>query len=271
MERLTASPRIVDIYGYCATSLLSEAMHSEVWTEMIGGGNGYISQHELNAQLFGPKNTYTVREKLQLALNMTEALADLHGFQDGVIFHGDTHPEQWLKARDGTWKLNDFNNAEWMDYDMEAGSYCKIYRDFNGPYCAPEDYGGYVDEGIDTFALGNNFYCLVRSRGNKVHVCCTKPSRIFSLYYFDSIPQQLTGLWPFYTIRDDEKIQTKLKKGQRAYIDPRYRTRSYGERALIEIMERTWVHDPSQRATVFEVAAFLRTALASPLWRGAKI
>ena len=129
MERLTASPRIVDIYGYCSTTILSEAMGGEVWTDMVDG-SGYVSQSELDQQPFGPKNNFTAVEKLKMALDMTEALAYMRGYAEGVLLHGDTHPEQWLRARDGTLKLNDFNNAQILDYD--GTNYCKLYRNFGG-------------------------------------------------------------------------------------------------------------------------------------------
>ena len=46
-----------------------------------------------------------------------------------------------------------------------------------------------------------------------------------------------------------------------AYIDDRYRTRSFAEGKLVEIMERCWVYDPVKRADIFEVVRFLRDAV----------
>jgi serine/threonine protein kinase len=85
-------------------------------------------------------------------------------------------------------------------------------------------------EGIDTFSLGNNIYTL------------------------------LTGLWPFY---DDESesysaIQRKLLRHERAYIDPRYRSRSSAENKLVEVMEQTWEFDPNDRISIFKVVQALR-------------
>jgi serine/threonine protein kinase len=85
-------------------------------------------------------------------------------------------------------------------------------------------------EGIDTFSLGNNIYAL------------------------------LTGLWPFY---DDESesssvIRDKLLRHERAYIDPRYRSRSSTENKLVEVMEQTWEFDPNDRISIFKVVQALR-------------
>jgi len=95
-------------------------------------------------------------------------------------------------------------------------------------YRAPEeDIGSLIDEGIDTFSLGNNIYCL------------------------------LTGLWPFYDWTDYSYIQQKLLRQERAFVDPRWRTRSYIEGQLVTIMEKTWEHDPNKRISIFDVLTFL--------------
>jgi len=81
------------------------------------------------------------------------------------------------------------------------------------------------------YSLGNNFYGL------------------------------LTGLWVFYDEEDDSIVQERMIAKEQAYIDPRYRTRSFAEGALVKIIERCWAFDPEQRADVFEVVTFLRKAL----------
>jgi hypothetical protein len=85
MERLTASPRIIDIFGHCGTAVWVEALPYEV-EEVIVPGEGYIEQEELHdAEALNPQNDYTAKEKLEMALVMAESLADLHGFIDGVM------------------------------------------------------------------------------------------------------------------------------------------------------------------------------------------
>ena len=128
MERLTSSPLIVTSYGHCGTSIFAENMPGEVSPEMIGG-EGYISQAELNQDLdVRPRNNLTVEQKLDMALTQAEAIAYISGFEDGVIIHGDIHPVQYLRAVDGTIKLNDFNNAEIMEWGVDANVYCKSDR-----------------------------------------------------------------------------------------------------------------------------------------------
>ena len=96
MERLTSSPRIIDIFGHCGTSTIVEPMQFEVISAVIPG-EGRIEQKELDKfDDVHPMNNFTIEEKLQMAIDMAEAIADLHGYQGGVIVHDDVK----LKAVD---------------------------------------------------------------------------------------------------------------------------------------------------------------------------
>ena len=91
MERLTKSPRIVDAYGHCGLAVWVEAIPHEV-QEVIIDPNGtsdgmakFEEQEQRMAQTLSSLNSYTVEEKLELALSMAESLADLHGYSEGVM------------------------------------------------------------------------------------------------------------------------------------------------------------------------------------------
>jgi hypothetical protein len=123
MERLTAAPTIVTSYGNCGTTILAESCPTEV-VHLILPGTGYVKNATRVSQ-----NNLSLQEKLQMALSMAEGLAELHGFSGGVIVHGDIHPVQYLKNKDGVIKLNDFNNAELLDWNIETNAdYCKVNR-----------------------------------------------------------------------------------------------------------------------------------------------
>ena len=68
----------------------------------------------------------------------------------------------------------------------------------------------------------------------------------------------LSGLWIFYENEDDEIVSEKIVNGTTAYIDDRYRKRSYIEGRLVELMEKCWVYDMDKRVNIFEVVKFLR-------------
>ena len=85
MERLTTSPRIADIYGHCAMSVLTENLPGLVEDYVVPQTSSMpegVLHDEDDVQ---PLNNFTATEKLEMALAMAEGIADLHGFKDGVI------------------------------------------------------------------------------------------------------------------------------------------------------------------------------------------
>jgi hypothetical protein len=255
MERLTMSPRIVNIYGYCATAILAERMVPRTETAQDGGeryvpfwnevvpGTGLMEEAEdsfeeeyheeveaaeeaeeveaaeeaeeveaaeeteeveaaeeaeeveeedllansneavggevplsrrlllgeivaatvgeerdmmeegidLEFSSFPSRNSFSAEVKLDLALQMAEAVADLHGFADGVIAHLDIHIQHWFRwapyrnlpynGHDGKGsnngnnniiKLNDFNNGKLLEFDSESQTYCPSDQSADG-------------------------------------------------------------------------------------------------------------------------------------------
>lgn len=93
MERLTSSPRIVDVYSHCGSAVWVEAIPYEL-EEVIIHGDGYMKQESQQQpypdgsesdQELRSYNSYTPQEKLSIALAMAESLADLHGHPEGVM------------------------------------------------------------------------------------------------------------------------------------------------------------------------------------------
>lgn len=71
----------------------------------------------------------------------------------------------------------------------------------------------------------------------------------------------LTGLYSYYQYWNlsDHAIQNKVTEEQeKPFIDPRYRTRSYIESKLVEIIELCWEFDPFKRISIFEMVQRLR-------------
>lgn len=99
---------------------------------------------------------------------------------------------------------------------------------FFSQYRAPEEFAAKdLDEKIDIFSFGNNVYAL------------------------------MTGLWPFYDNDDDTLVQSEIIDGKQAFIDKRYRTRSYGEEKMVELIEMCWRYKPEDRPSMFEIVRFL--------------
>jgi len=145
MEALSSSAHIVDIYGYCGTSLQAEALTEFKSTLVPERGQddydyGRIEQRDLDKlqrKDVYPLNNLTLAEKLDYALQMSLAVAELHGFPAGLILHGDLHPKQYLKAADGKIKLNDFGNSVFLNWSLEKQAYCPHWSHYSGGYvCA---------------------------------------------------------------------------------------------------------------------------------------
>lgn len=72
----------------------------------------------------------------------------------------------------------------------------------------------------------------------------------------------LTGLFPYYEIWDRYEIEKIIADGNKPYLDPRWKTRSYIEGRMVEIMEECWEVVPEDRVSIFEVVAHLRETKA---------
>ena len=240
MEKLTFSPIIANMYGFCAQTLVVEALQ-EITDKIVAipkkhkSQRGRIKQSKLdklqsdgNLHVF---NNLTAEEKLDISLQMAESLAELHGYRGGLINHGDVWIDQWMvDGRTGRLILGDFNVAFFTQWNDETHEYCKFETTETGSYTAPEELtGGMSTEGCDMFSFGLALYSV------------------------------LTGLYPMYDLGDDlEEEHRRFIDGELPYIDPRYRERSYIESRLIDVMLECWKYKPEDRISIFDLVLFLR-------------
>lgn len=152
LERLTPSPRVLDIYGHCGTSVILEAMTIITDNHNLQS-NSFIptTEEEQGVMMIKKKqeeeldrsmhkqgvvvhlmNNFTTAEKFQIGLQMAESVSDIHGFKGGQIVHCDISIEKYALARDGSVKLNGFNNAEISTWDEEEEKYCTFSSGWYG-------------------------------------------------------------------------------------------------------------------------------------------
>jgi hypothetical protein len=128
MEQLSSSPRIVDMYSHCGTSIMVKSMPYRVDNAVVPESESTneplpLEQSEANDE---PRNNLTASTKLTMALEMAESLADLHGFSGGVIVHGDLQLSQWLReSPNSTLVLGNLNLARILPWDSKRQEYCK--------------------------------------------------------------------------------------------------------------------------------------------------
>jgi serine/threonine protein kinase len=199
MERLTSSPRIVNIYGHCATTILTEASEDGVADSIVPQSGHYNQNSSDHMHSIHSFNAFTPLEKLDIAIEMSKSIADLHGFSDGIIVHGDIHPVQWLRSRvHGGLQLNDFNNAEILNIHQPASeaeniTYCKTNRGtWYGAFRSPEELSGdIIDEQIDVYSMGNNIYSLltglVRNLQGTIKFACHCEPHTMNEYFFHAV------------------------------------------------------------------------------------
>jgi hypothetical protein len=121
MERTSAHDSTMNMYSHCATSLLVEPAY-ELSQRIVRGveynGRGRITQADLDQawkHQIVPRNNFTAPEKLDIAIQMAQGIAVMHGHAEGVVLNDDVHPDQWLINHDGMVKFNDFSTSN-CDY-----------------------------------------------------------------------------------------------------------------------------------------------------------
>lgn len=220
-EKLTYSPRIVDIYGFCALGMINEAMQLGGLEKVaIPNRHGRLGRELPAVAELDVRNKLSPAQKLKYSLDMAEAVLVLHGYSDGIIVHDDIQLSQFLLSEDGTLKLNDFNRAEMMFWNEKDKEYCR-YRNNPGhgdvsslrvesahasidlthriplslQWRAPEEFFDKpLDEKIDIWSLGNNMFALLT--GCKYSVYCIRPlfDRLFDSRLFASASHRCVSL-----------------------------------------------------------------------------
>jgi hypothetical protein len=154
MERLTKSPYVIKMFGYCGMSVLTE----------------YAGQHV--GQVV---DTLNPLEKLDLAKMIAQGVNDVHSIGDEVsLVHNDLNLANILIGKNHSRPLlNDFNIAVLMMKRNDTGEACPFTSHFPNPqWRAPEEQvdehgltSKLLTEKIDIYALGNVMYRFAVGRG----------------------------------------------------------------------------------------------------------
>mmetsp|Transcript_32402 Transcript_32402/g.53580 ORF Transcript_32402/g.53580 Transcript_32402/m.53580 type:complete len:419 (+) Transcript_32402:156-1412(+) len=160
MGRLTSSPFVINIYGYCGLSALNELADFQFNT--LQRYNRFIRK--------GKKSAESYFMKLQLASRVAVGVAHIHEI-DGrpSMVHYDLNPSNVAIVADGKPKINDFNCAEFLRYNPKTNQTCGFKsRLQDPPWRAPEDVtignNNLLDEKVDVYALGHLLFTILTSR-----------------------------------------------------------------------------------------------------------
>lgn len=216
MERLSYSPNVVDIYGYCANSVLTEFI-SVPLDALLN------TEEKIEVDETGGANRGSTEGRLRLALDVAKGMKALHEIPGGPIIHADIQPRQFLVSPDGVLKVNDFNRCRFMAQDAR-GVPCKLMiPSAPGKARSPEEYEGeHLDEKLDIYSLANVYFEI------------------------------LTGTTPWRTKTADE-TQRLVKQGVLPFIRPEFRQPGTPDAFLAELTKKSYSLAPKDRPSAAQL------------------
>eukprot|EP00934_Nitzschia_sp_Nitz4_P007121 Nitzschia sp. Nitz4//scaffold52_size167869//93974//95935//NITZ4_002283-RA/size167869-snap-gene-0.227-mRNA-1//-1//CDS//3329554056//7111//frame0 len=150
MERLTSSPHVINVFGFCGHSVLTEYAD--------GSRVGELADKAKKKPL----------ERLRIARDIATGLADVHGIDgDGnaTFVHLDINPANVVSIG-GTLKLNDFNIGIIRRWNTTSNKPCGFPAQYPNPqWRSPEEARNEqnLTEKVDIFSMGHIFFRLICS------------------------------------------------------------------------------------------------------------
>jgi serine/threonine protein kinase len=230
MERLSSSPNIVDIYGFCGNTVLTEFI-SETLEDVV-------TQDEDEDEAIASTDTYPTRKtpegRLRLALDVARGLEAIHSIPGGPIVHADIQIQQFMVTSDGTVKLNDFNRCRFMPTGNTTGRPCPIrIPQAPGKDRAPEEYKeDELDEKMDVYSAANIFYNIMTGE----------------------LP------WSGWSTLETKKM---VKKGVIPFIPEEFRQPGSLDMFLTNLTERAYTNDPRERISATDLVTAFQGLLAN--------
>jgi serine/threonine protein kinase len=237
MERLTHSPFIMDIYGYCGQSALNELAD-------FGDGN-LASLEKVDRQLRGTRDPASFLLKLQLATSVAVGVAHIHEIdKDGrpSLVHYDLNPRNVAIVGNGKPKINDFNIAEFLHWNPKTNETCGFAGRLHEPWWrAPEEVavdseedGQLLDEKVDVYALGSILFHVLTTHSPRGKM---KKDRI-------------------------EEVREKVARGEAPFLEEQYaKSKDPAVKAFRRALDLCFEPDPKDRGSAREVADLLLEAL----------
>mmetsp|Transcript_12888 Transcript_12888/g.30428 ORF Transcript_12888/g.30428 Transcript_12888/m.30428 type:complete len:889 (+) Transcript_12888:518-3184(+) len=148
MERLTSSPHVINIFGFCGHSVMTEYADGKRLGELAD------------------KSKKIPLKRLEIARDIATGLADVHGIDgDGnaTFVHLDVNPANVVSVKK-TLKLNDFNIGIIRQWNTTSNNACGFPSQYPNPqWRSPEEARNeqHLTEKVDVFSLGHIFFRLI--------------------------------------------------------------------------------------------------------------
>jgi serine/threonine protein kinase len=224
LERLTSSPHVVNVFGFCGHSVLTEFADGKRLGELAD------------------KKAKEPLARLGIARDIAEGLADVHGIDgDGnaTFVHLDINPANVVSIG-GTLKLNDFNIGVLRRWNTTSNQPCGIPAQYPNPqWRSPEEAREEQDltEKVDVFSLGHIFFRLI---------CSHEPWHKFEP---DGMPSKAV-------------LSEKVRQGVLPTVPAEIMSSTDPEIAAIrDAMFRCYTYDPTKRPSAREIANALNETL----------
>jgi serine/threonine protein kinase len=228
-QRLTSSPHVIDIYGYCGVSALYEK-----------GMYGLDERYE----------NIDLHAKYQLALQVVKGMVDIHGIDypsgtNATIVHRDLKPSNLMMFKNQKVKFGDFNDSHLRQWNKTSGEPCPFYnRGYPmhwGLGYKPAEHAaqGYprLDEKMDIYGLGGLLFFFLAEH-NPFHELNDEGRKIA---IGSGVMPQLPAM---YNISEKPEISPEVK-------------------IIVHAVERTMVLDPKARPTAQEVLDMVEPILSA--------
>ena len=274
MERLTASPYIINIYGFCGLTVVQEYGEKDLSRALAGGKMSSLSKLKLAKQVAeGLHHIHSIRDVDRVVERKVESkgLRKTQQQQQITLVHNDINLANLLFTADNRPMLNDFNIATLVMRHNTTGEMCPFYSHFPNPqWKAPEEQivdddieeesnvgGGdsslpqshhldtaypVVNDKVDIYALGNIYYRLLTGLNP------WRPPNADRLYDADKVlvarMKKLHGSTP--PIPDETIRQAKTDLALQTILD---------------VMSSCYRYQPAERPTALEIVQMFDNAM----------
>jgi len=237
MERLTSSPHVINIYGFCGHSVVTE----------------YADGKRLGS--LADKQKHHPEILLQIALDIANGMNDIHtiSIEDGdeergfsskgdmnTFVHLDVNPANVVSVG-GTLKFNDFNIGIMRKWNRTSSSLAGFPAQYPNPqWRSPEEAANSqtLNEKVDIFSMGHIFFRLIcgHEPWNKLEIDPPQPTK--------------------------DQINEKVKQGILPHIPEEImESKDFAVVAIREAMLKCYTFDPHKRPSAKEIARGLDKAL----------
>ena len=193
MERLTKSPYVVNIFGSCGPSVINE------FADFVEGVHNF---RDFAKQMRNKDSDGILRLKLNIAAMIAMGVQDIHeidGIGNATMVHYDINPMNVAITFGGIPKLNDFNVAEFIQWDNVKNKRTHFVGRLKEPWWrAPEEM---QDNSLLDGKLLEIIFYFVATTFNSVscshHFCILS----FSVLRYERIQRKLIyTLWEIFSI-----------------------------------------------------------------------